>query len=106
MQIPLCLVGKTAQSLEMEAPRLQEFLQSSLIVRGHSYAESRQYLRQSLSSYFARTILLDRAKTKGNKDVIKKVPPNKNPVKYKKFDSWLESLYCPVKDKHYDARVV
>ena len=78
MQIPLCLVGKTAQSLEMEAPCLQEFLQSSLIVRGHSYAESRQYLRQSLSSYFARTILLDRAKTKGEKDVIKKVPPNKN----------------------------
>ena len=64
-QVPFNLVGKTSATLEMALPKLNKMLRASLIVRGHSLAESRSYIRQSLAKLVARTYLFNSAQQLG-----------------------------------------
>lgn len=78
-QIPVDLIGVTARTLEMGTPRLDDIIHSSLIVRGRSAAESRHFLRQSLSSYLARaTLFLQMSTKKHATKGPKRLPVNKN----------------------------
>lgn len=56
-QIPLVFVGKTSSDVLMKTPDLQGFLNSSLMIRGRSYAESRGFVLQALSRLLARSEL-------------------------------------------------
>jgi hypothetical protein len=77
-QVPLVLHSESARTLQMSYPSLQQILQSKFIIRGHSFAESREYLRQSLSCLLARIELFNgMMREQGNiHDSQKKVPSN------------------------------
>lgn len=77
-QLPLDLIRKNARNLEMMAPQLEKMLQSSFIIRGRSFAESREYLRRSLANFLARTELYSRMSKVDGDDRPKKLPANKN----------------------------
>ena len=70
-QVPLTLFGKTSETLQMGSPRMNDMLRSSLIVRGHSLAESRNYLRQSLAKLITRTYLFNTALNRTQNSVSK-----------------------------------
>jgi hypothetical protein len=84
-QIPLLLHGKSARNLQMTYPKLQEFLQSPLVIRGHSFAESRDYLRQSLSCLLARTELLNGKMEEGDENTSERLPVNRTRPQPKKI---------------------
>jgi flap endonuclease GEN len=77
-QLPLDLIRKNARNLEMMAPQLQKMLQSSFIIRGRSFAESREYLQKSLSRFLARTELFSQMSKVDGDDRPKKLPANEN----------------------------
>eukprot|EP00536_Pseudo-nitzschia_multiseries_P006983 jgi/Psemu1/169767/gw1.156.96.1 len=79
-QIPLCLVGKTARTLNMNPPQLEQMLQSSLIVRGRTLQESREFVRKSLSAYLARRELfgLNVSDSTADGGKLTKLPTNSN----------------------------
>lgn len=77
-QIPLILVGKSAQTIQMDTPRLQELLQSSFLVRA-SATESREFIRKTVSMYLARTEIRHRMATpmQNQHDCSSKLPTNR-----------------------------
>ncbi len=58
-QIPLCLMGKSARTLQMNRPQTEKILEFPFIIRGKSFQESRQFVQKSLSTYLARKELHD-----------------------------------------------
>lgn len=89
-QVPLTLHGEKSVTLQMAYPSFQELLQSSLIIRGHTLLESREYLQQSMSRLLARTELLNEVMQNNGegKEYPQRLPPvNKTrpqPVKIQK----------------------
>ncbi|CAJ1945083.1 unnamed protein product [Cylindrotheca closterium] len=79
-QIPLPLLGKTSTTLRMAYPNFQGFQDFTMVIRGQSLSESREYLKQSLSSLMARNELLDTDLRENIIDTAtskKKLPSNK-----------------------------
>ncbi|KAL3944272.1 MAG: hypothetical protein SGBAC_001666 [Bacillariaceae sp.] len=58
-QIPLPLLGKSSTTLQMANPNFQGFQEFPMVIRGQNLSESREYLKQSLSSRMARNALLN-----------------------------------------------
>ena len=79
-QIPFVLVGKSARSLEVEQPRLRELLESSMIIRGHCLAASRDYVRQSLGSLLVRAHLFKHVKPARKENLTRLKLSNDSPV--------------------------
>ena len=87
-QLPAMFAGQTARTLEMKPPRLQDFLKSSLIVRGNSLYESRNYVQKSLATYIARTELFNKLSGRSTSAETSKLPKNYNrpvPVRVSKL---------------------
>eukprot|EP00980_Cylindrotheca_fusiformis_P019097 scaffold6440_cov124-Cylindrotheca_fusiformis.AAC.11 len=76
-QIPLQLHGKTSQSLQMGYPKLNELLRCPHIIRGHSFAESREYIQHSVSCLLARTELLGSEMANDEKCPSRRLPANR-----------------------------
>jgi hypothetical protein len=78
-QIPVGFLGKDAESVTMEAPRVQELLRSSFIVKGHGISESRMYLQRSLGGLLAQHELSNEVSKHSAKAIpIQRLPSNRN----------------------------
>ena len=61
-QVPITLLGETARSLRMTAPRLGDMLMFPYIIKGRSLVASKEYVKQSLARLLARTELFNTTK--------------------------------------------
>eukprot|EP00934_Nitzschia_sp_Nitz4_P006198 Nitzschia sp. Nitz4//scaffold92_size79448//59772//62894//NITZ4_005398-RA/size79448-processed-gene-0.12-mRNA-1//1//CDS//3329560207//6188//frame0 len=76
-QLPLTLFGKTAADVRMQKPDLSGLLRSSLVIRGRSYVESRNYILKSLPPLLAKVTLSSRTRENGSSETMK-LPMNQN----------------------------
>jgi flap endonuclease GEN len=78
-QVPFCLVGKTARTLNMNSPQLDKFLQLPFVIRGRSLHESREFVRKSLSAYLARQEVFSlMSESTKEEQQLTKLPKNHN----------------------------
>jgi hypothetical protein len=65
-QVPIILLGETARSLRMSAPRLGDMLSFPYIIKGRSLVASKEYVKQSVARLLARAELANHTKQQRN----------------------------------------
>lgn len=92
-QIPLQVELISSQHIEMETPKIKEFLESSLIIKGQNISSSREYVAESLSKLLVRKDLFgERGANKGGHYNARRSLSNESPIP-------IEIKRCLVRDQ-------
>jgi len=79
-QIPIAFESASSNNIEMEVPRIKEFLKSSLIIKGQSISSSREFIMESLSKLLVRQDLFGARKGKKGRHSMKRSLSKESPI--------------------------